>query len=108
MLLGSSPTSTITISNLSAGTHTLYASAIDGSGATAISQNISITILPPFVPTISSSGGTAICSGASLTLTAQAGSNYVWSTGATTTSISVNAAGSYMVSVTNSAGCRGT
>lgn len=107
-VLGSSPTSTITISNLSAGTHTLFATAIDGGGATAISQNISITILPPFVPTISSSGGTAICSGAALTLAAQSGSNYVWSTGATTSSISVNTAGTYSVSVTNGAGCRGT
>lgn len=107
-VMGSSPTSTITISNLTAGTHTLYASAIDGSGATAISQNISITILPAFVPTIVSSGGSAICSGAALTLSAQPGSNYAWSTGATTASITVSLAGSYSVSVTNGAGCRGT
>jgi gliding motility-associated-like protein len=107
-VLGSSSTSSITISNLSAGTHTLYATAIDASGATAISQNISVTILPAFLPTITSSGGSAICNGAALTLTAQAGSNYVWSTGATTASISVSLAGSYSVSVTNTSGCRGT
>lgn len=107
-LLGSSPTSTITLNNLSIGTHNLFATAIDSSGAIAISQNISITILPPFVPTITSSGGTAICSGTPLTLNAQAGSNYVWSTGTTTASITVSAAGSYSVSVTNGVGCRGT
>ncbi|MFN0187817.1 MAG: gliding motility-associated C-terminal domain-containing protein [Bacteroidia bacterium] len=108
VVVGSSPNSTVTISNLSAGTHTLYASAIDGTGATAISANISITILPSFVPTISSSNGSALCNGAALTLTAQSGSNYLWSTGATTNSIVVNVAGSFQVSVTNAAGCRGT
>ncbi|MBK9637466.1 MAG: gliding motility-associated C-terminal domain-containing protein [Bacteroidetes bacterium] len=107
IVVGSSSNATVTVSNLSAGTHTLYSSAIDGMGATAISANISITILPPFVPTVTSSNGSALCNGAALTLTAQSGSNYVWSTGATTQSIVVNVAGSYQVSVTNTAGCSG-
>ena len=107
VVVGSSSTSTITVSNLSAGTHTLFATAIDGMGATAISTNISITILPPFVPTISSNNGTTICNGAALILTAQLGSNYVWSSGANTKSIVVNTAGTYQVSVTNASGCRG-
>ncbi len=107
LVVGSSSNATVTISNLTVGTHTLYASAIDGSGATAISSNISITILPPFVPTITSSNGSALCNGAALTLTAQSGSNYVWSNGATSQSTMVNAAGSYQVSVTNTSGCRG-
>lgn len=107
-VLGSSATSTITVNNLSAGTHVIYASAIDAGGATAISANITVTVLPQFTPTITSNGGNAICSGAALTLTAQTGSNYLWSTGATTPSISVSTAGSFQVSVTNSNGCRGT
>ena len=107
VIVGSSSTSTITVSGLSASTHTLFATAIDGTGATAISTNISITILPPFVPAITSSNGTAVCNGAALTLMAPSGSNYVWSTGATSNTIVVNAAGSYQVSVTNAAGCRG-
>jgi sugar lactone lactonase YvrE len=99
VIVGSSSTSTITVSGLSASTHTLFATAIDGTGATAISTNISITILPPFVPAITSSNGTAVCNGAALTLMAPSGSNYVWSTGATSNTIVVNAAGSYQVSV---------
>jgi len=48
----------------------------------------------------------AICNGVASTLTAQPGfTSYLWSTGATTQSISVTAAGNYFVEVTNAAGC---
>ena len=107
IIVGSSLNATVIISNLSVGTHTLYASAVDGMGATAISTNITVTILPPFVPAITSSNGSTLCNGAALTLTAQSGTNYVWSNGTTSQSIVVNAAGSYQVSVTNASGCRG-
>jgi Secretion system C-terminal sorting domain len=49
----------------------------------------------------------AICEGQSITLTATAGfTNYLWSNGATTQSITVNSIGSYSVTVTNSNGCK--
>lgn len=51
------------------------------------------------VPTITASGPTTFCSGDSLTLTASAGSNYLWNTGATTQGIKVFSAGSYTVTV---------
>lgn len=59
-------------------------------------------------PRITASGSLAICPGASVTLTSSAGINYLWSTGATTSSISVSNAGSYTVTVTDAAGCTAT
>ena len=45
-----------------------------------------------------------ICAGEDITLTANAGSAFLWSTGATTQSITVNTPGSYVVTVTNNCG----
>ena len=51
----------------------------------------------------------ALCTGQSGTLNAgNAGSTYLWNTGATTQNISVNAAGSYTVQVTDVNGCSAT
>ncbi|MFY7884615.1 MAG: NHL repeat-containing protein, partial [Dolichospermum sp.] len=67
------------------------------------SNAVAITITPaPTTPTIS--GVTAICAGNSTTITASAGSAYLWSTGATTQTISVSTAGSYTVQ-TIASGC---
>ncbi len=60
-----------------------------------------------FTPTLSASGVTSFCSGGSVTLTASAGSSYLWSTGATTSSIVVNSSGSYNCQVTQN-GVTGT
>ncbi|MCF8424719.1 MAG: T9SS type A sorting domain-containing protein [Bacteroidia bacterium] len=54
---------------------------------------------PPASPVISSSGGTAICQGGFVTLSSSSNTGNIWSNGATTTSIVVNSAGSYSVSV---------
>ncbi len=59
-------------------------------------------------PTISASGPTTFCQGGSVTLTASTGSNYLWSTGATSASITVNATGNYSVTVTNANNCTAT
>lgn len=104
--MGSSTTPVVTLNSLTPGNHILQATAIDAGGATAFSNTLALTVLPAFVPVVSSNGGTAICNGASLTLTAQSGSNYLWSGGQTTSSIVVSSAGSYSVSVTNGSGCR--
>ncbi|CAN5529915.1 hypothetical protein BH11BAC2_BH11BAC2_01140 [soil metagenome] len=108
ILLGSSANNSIKIPGLSTGAHTLNCTAIDGTGATAGSNSISVTVLAPFVPTITSTNGTSFCNGDSLKLVAQSGTNYTWSTGATTASIWVISPGSYSVTVTNSNGCDGT
>ena len=60
-------------------------------------------------PTPSISGNSAVCPGGSVTLTADAGYNsYLWNTGATTQSTTVNAANTYTITVTNSNGCTGS
>ena len=57
------------------------------------------------LPSVSLGGQATICSGNSLTLNAtNTGSTYLWSTGATSPTISVNSAGTYQVAVTNSCG----
>ena len=61
-------------------------------------------VTPP-APNISVEGPTTFCTGGNVTLTSSAGSTYVWSTGATTPSITISTAGSYTVQVTNPAGC---
>src|SRR5439155_22473624 len=62
------------------------------------------THTPP-TPTISASGPTTFCAGGSVTLTSSSATSYLWSTGATTQSIVVNASGNYSVTVTDGNGC---
>jgi len=61
-------------------------------------------------PPVVLSGDAAFCPGSSTTLTANASTNitYLWSTGATTSSISVNTAGSLSVTATDNYGCSTT
>lgn len=54
--------------------------------------------------TISASGPTTFCQGGSVTLSANSGSSYLWSNGATTQTISVTTAGNYLVTVTGAGG----
>lgn len=56
------------------------------------------------VASISYNGDPVICNGQSVTLTANAGSNFIWSNGATTQSIEVDQPGDYFVEVTNYCG----
>jgi hypothetical protein len=58
--------------------------------------------------TISASGATVFCQGGSVTLTASPAVSYAWSSVASTQSITVNAAGSYSVTLTDSNGCTAT
>src|ERR1019366_6949030 len=60
----------------------------------------------PATPTISAGGPLTFCAGGSVTLTSSAGTTFLWSTGATTASISPAISGSYIVQVTNAAGCQ--
>ena len=67
----------------------------------------SLLVQPNFTsiqPAVSASGPTSFCSGGTVTLSAPAGFAYLWSTGATTPSISVSNTGSYTVR-TISNGC---
>ena len=77
-----------------------------GQCATTASMVITVNDLP--TATITASGPTAFCPGGSVTLTAPASASYLWSTGATTQSITVSTGGSYSVNVTNGSGCSAT
>lgn len=55
-------------------------------------------------PVIAASGPTTFCVGDSVTLTVNGGSSYLWSTGDTTASITVNQTANYFVTVTGACG----
>ncbi|TBX66370.1 DUF1533 domain-containing protein, partial [Flavobacterium silvisoli] len=58
--------------------------------------------------TITAEGATSFCEGGSVTLTASEGPSYLWSTGATTQSITVSASGNYSVQEISANGCAAT
>jgi large repetitive protein len=80
----------------------------DENGCTATAGPVNVVVNTNPTPTITASGPTTLCQGQSVTLTASVGASYLWSTGATTQSITVSTAGSYSVTVTNASGCSGT
>jgi large repetitive protein len=75
------------------------------------SNTLSATIgepTPPTAPTITASGATTFCQGGTVTLSSSATTGNVWSTGATTQSITVNQSGDYSTTITSSPGCSAT
>ncbi len=90
-------------------TYTLTATAT-GSGCPTIpgTQTFTITVNPTPVVAIGPSAPPAVCQGEVVTLTASGAVTYLWSTGAMTASIVVNASGTYTVTGTNSFGCTST
>ncbi len=62
------------------------------------------TVSPLPTATLSASGPTTFCQGGSVTFTASGASSYMWSTGATSTSITVSQTGNYTVTATNTCG----
>lgn len=75
----------------------------DGQGCTG-QTSITVAQDPDETPTVSASGETTICALDEVTLTSSAATGYQWSNGATTQSITVNAAASYTVTVTGTCG----
>ncbi|AEE49269.1 hypothetical protein [Haliscomenobacter hydrossis] len=77
----------------------------DSKGCTA-SASASVIVIP--LPQAQITGGEVNCYGLSTTLTATGGQTYLWSTGATTTSIAINQptqTATYTVTVTNGGVC---
>ncbi|MGD0711932.1 MAG: T9SS type A sorting domain-containing protein [Bacteroidales bacterium] len=86
------------------GTYTVTVS--NASGCTGSASTL-VTITPNPVPDIT--GPSSICSGSIATLDAGGGySAYLWSTSATTETISVTTAGTYSVTVSDASGCTGS
>lgn len=89
----------IALNNLS----TLFGRALSTAGRID-THDVVVTINPAQTASITSSGDTTFCQGGSVTLTASMGDSYIWSTGETTQSITVNTSGTYSVTVTNGCG----
>ncbi|MFN5323807.1 MAG: choice-of-anchor L domain-containing protein, partial [Bacteroidota bacterium] len=70
----------------------------------AFTTNINVVWNAP-TATITPSGSLSLCPGGNVTLTANQGQSYQWSNGATSQSITVNAAGTYTVTVSNGPNC---
>lgn len=71
------------------------------------SETVTVNVTNNVLVEIIADGSTNLCPGGSVTLTASGASSFVWSNGATTTSITVSDAGSYSVIGTNAGGCSG-
>ncbi len=98
-----------TTATINANTSGNYVVTITGSnGCTSVSSALNVTSTAAVVSTISASGPTSFCQGGKVNLTANTGTSYLWSNGATTATISVAASGNYNVSVTQSSGCSST
>ncbi|MCB0549084.1 MAG: gliding motility-associated C-terminal domain-containing protein [Phaeodactylibacter sp.] len=100
--LWSTGDTTQTILASTAGTYSVTVSneqGCSGEAAAAVTQSA-----PP-VPQIT--GSLALCTNASTTLDAGTFESYLWSTGAVTSSITIDAAGAYSVTVSNEQGCSG-
>lgn len=97
-------TQTLTVSQ--SGTYSVTIANTCGSiqSTTAV---VDILSIPP-APIVSAAGSTTICSNSSVVLSSNPQINYLWSTGETTQSITVNTAGNYSVSVTALNGCSST
>ncbi|MCS6990593.1 MAG: T9SS type A sorting domain-containing protein [Chitinophagales bacterium] len=80
----------------------------DANGCTGTSNSVTVTAGSNLSPVIASSNGVYLCTGQSTVLsTTQPFHSYLWSTGATTATITVSQAGTYTVTVTDAAGCTG-
>lgn len=75
-----------------------------GTGQTgSVSSNI--TTYNPVIAALSPSGPYNICVGGTIAITASGGNSYLWSTGGTGATESLNAANNYNVTVTRHSGC---
>ncbi|MBK8192262.1 MAG: hypothetical protein IPK76_03210 [Lewinellaceae bacterium] len=92
----------ISVSPVSNTTYTVTVTGSNGCTKTA-TKTITVNGLPAAAIT----GTSTICAGQNTTLTARGGGTYLWSTGATTTAITVSpgATTTYTVTVTNGNGC---
>jgi gliding motility-associated-like protein len=97
-------TQSITVNT--SGNRTVEVTDANGCKSTSAAQSITVNPLP--VATITAGGPITFCADQSVTLTASAGSSWLWSNGATTQSITVNTSGNRTVEVTDANGCKST
>ncbi len=102
----SNAATTATITVKAAGKYTVTATTSTGCKGTADSVAVTINSLPA-VPVITTTPSvvTNLCPGTVVSLTSSAATKYHWSNGATTKSVNVRSANSYIVKVFNIKGC---
>jgi M6 family metalloprotease-like protein len=81
-------------------------SATSPAGKASSIDSITVNRVP--IASITAGGPTTFCEGGNVVLTASAGSSYLWSTGATTKSITAESGGSYTVTIKNANNCSAT
>ncbi len=94
-----------TTQNITVSTSGSYSCTITTINGVATSNVINVIVNSLPVATITPSGSTSFCQGGNVTLTASTGNSYLWNTGATTQSITVNTSNNYVVTITNTNGC---
>jgi hypothetical protein len=106
---GTASTVAPTPSTLSAGTFVYYVSQMNADGYEGPRATITVNVNAlPTSPVITPSGSTSFCTGGSVDLTSSYSSGNVWSTTATSNSITVNSSGTYTVTHTDVNGCSST
>ncbi|MEO8761370.1 MAG: Ig-like domain-containing protein, partial [Bacteroidia bacterium] len=102
--LWSTGATTQTITASASGDYTVTVFNICGNGTTSFS----VTVNPLPIATITPNGPTTFCQGDSVKLVSSVGSSYVWSTTATTQTITVYSSGTFSVKVTDANSCSAT
>jgi hypothetical protein len=92
--------------NFPVGTTVISYTATDSSGNNAVCS-FTLTVTNPVLDGFATASPAQACVGDNVTLQAPPGYTYVWSSGATTSSIVVNMAGDYWVDLTDTSNCTG-
>jgi len=96
-------------STSAAGTFNFYVSQKNAAGDESPRVMITVTVNSlPATPVITANGSTSLCTGSSVVLSSSYNNGNVWSTSATTQTISVNSTGAYTVTHTDANGCSST
>ncbi|WP_162126240.1 YDG domain-containing protein [Flavobacterium phycosphaerae] len=86
----------------------VYRWSITNGCATSFSADVTVEYKTAATATITAEGATSFCDGGSVTLTANEGASYLWSTNGTSQSITATTSGNYTVTVTAANGCSAT
>ena len=78
----------------------------DNLGCADTSETVTVSVLPTPDATITADGSTAFCVGGTVNLSVTEGTEWLWNTGATTSSIEATEAGNYQVLVEAANGCQ--
>jgi hypothetical protein len=104
--LWSNGATTQTISATSSGSYTVTVTNASGCSTTSLPVAVTVNALPN--ANILPGANVNVCAGSSVMLSTGSAAAYSWSNGATTPTISVNAAGTFTVTLTGSNGCTAT